>query len=250
MSTQPWYIAFFNEDYLRLYPETNSPERIHAETDGILKFLNLPPGTALLDLCCGYGRHAIALAQRGYKVTGFDLSQPLLTKAKTDAERAGVNVQWVHGDMRQLPFHATFDAVINAFNSFGYFDNDSEDQLVLDQVTQALKQGGLFLQQVGNRDAFVRSYQPIRAACFSDDLILIEERQFDILTSRLCGHIRWIHPNGRRTHSEFQMRIYTPTELARMLHAAGLELEAYFGGLDGTNLTIDSTYIVMLSCKR
>ena len=84
MSEQPWYVTFFGESYLELYEAAVLPERTDKETALILERLSLPPGSGILDLCCGHGRHSIRLAARGFRVTGQDLSEVFLAKAKAD----------------------------------------------------------------------------------------------------------------------------------------------------------------------
>ncbi len=160
---RPWWETFFGEDYLRIYAPVLPPERTAREVEGIVRLLEelgVPPGSGLLDLACGHGRHAIPLAQRGYRVTGQDLSRVFLRRAEEDARAAGVSVRWRHGDMRQIAFDAEFDAVINIFTAFGYFDSEDEDLAVLRQVRKALKSGGVFLLETMHRDALVRGFQP------------------------------------------------------------------------------------------
>src|SRR2546427_9467293 len=126
MTDTPWYKTFFGEDYLRLYESVLTPERTQREVDGIVNLLALPQGSRILDLCCGHGRHAIPLAQHGYQITGLDLSERLLERAEAEAEAQGVNIRWVHRDMKHVPFENEFDAVINVFTSFGYLENEDE----------------------------------------------------------------------------------------------------------------------------
>src|SRR5687768_11398088 len=117
MTDQPWYRQLFGEDYLHDFART--PERTAQEVEGIVQRLALPPGSRILDLCCGHGRHTIPLAQHGYQMTGQDLSELFLRQARTDAEAQGVQVRWFHSDMREIPFENEFDAVINIYVSFG-----------------------------------------------------------------------------------------------------------------------------------
>lgn len=98
-----WYREIFDEDYLRVYGPLFKPERTAKEVEFLLGVLALKPGASILDLCCGYGRHSIELARKGFQVTGYDLSEHLLGAAKQAARESGVNVKWVHGDMRDLP---------------------------------------------------------------------------------------------------------------------------------------------------
>jgi SAM-dependent methyltransferase len=109
------------------------------EVEGIVNLLALPERSEILDLCCGHGRHAIALAQRGYRVTGQDLSEFLLARGRAEADAKTVELDWILSDMRRIPFEQRFDAVINIFSSFGYLETEDEDQRVLDQIHRDLK---------------------------------------------------------------------------------------------------------------
>src|SRR5436853_7510593 len=104
MSTVQWYQSFYGEDHLRIYGPALSPSRTAQEVDGIVSLLGLSPGEAILDLCCGHGRHAIALAQRGYQLVGQDLSEVFLRRAAVDAQAQAVEVRWICKDLRDIPF--------------------------------------------------------------------------------------------------------------------------------------------------
>ena len=102
------------------------------ETAFVVEALGLQEGDRVLDLACGHGRHAIALAQRGMVVTGQDLNEDYLRMARERRQRVkGVEIETVHGDMRDIPFTDEFDAVINMFTAFGYFESEEEDEKVL-----------------------------------------------------------------------------------------------------------------------
>ena len=248
MNKTPWYGPFFGEDYLRHF--RSPPERTAQEAEQIVQRLALPSGSHVLDLCCGYGRHTIPLAQYGYQMTGQDLSEVLLQQARTDAEAQGVQVQWVHSDMRQVQFEEHFDAIINIWTSFGYLENEVEDQKVLHQVHKALKPGGLFLIDFINRDCYVRQFRPHRITRREEGLLDLEELYFDLLTSRGDHRRTIIDPDGQRTELCWSVRWYTLTELAQMLAAAGLQVQSYFGGLDGSDLNLDSRRLVLVSRKQ
>jgi SAM-dependent methyltransferase len=244
-----WYEEFFGEDYLRMYALTLAPERTVQEVEGIVRLLAPPPGSSILDLCCGHGRHAIPLAQRGYRVTGQDLSEFFLQRAQADAQVEGVSVRWVRGDMREIPFEDEFDAVINIFTAFGYFESEEEDQKVLQQVHRALKPGGRFLLELKHREDVIRRYRPSIVTRLDDGLIVTHESELDLLTSRNPVTMTMFFPDGRRKEYRHSVRMYTLTELAQMCEAAGLPLEAYYGGLDGSALTLDSKRLALL-CRK
>lgn len=110
MTTEPgpWYKDFFEGDYLRLWLGAGesthvSPEATERQIEFIVEKLALSPGASILDLCCGHGRHSIPLAQRGFRVTGLDLSEQHLGLAQNAAIEAGAEIEWVHADMREIP---------------------------------------------------------------------------------------------------------------------------------------------------
>jgi len=220
VTATPWYASFFGEEYFDIYDGLLSDERTTREIEGIVKLLALPPGSLMLDLARGHGRHAIPLAERGYRVTGQDLSEVFLNRARADAETRGVQVNWVHSDMREIPFVDEFDAIINIFTAFGYLESDAEDQLVLHQVHKALRPGGRLLLELMHRDALVRGFQPFGVSRSEDDVLVTEERRFDQRTGRNSVRVTLIYPDGRRTELGHQARIYTirpdGTELRRL----------------------------------
>jgi SAM-dependent methyltransferase len=245
MKDIPWYQAFFGEDYLRIYAPFLPPEKTAREVADILALLDLPEGSRILDLCCGNGRHAIPLAQQGYQISGLDLSEYLLEQAVAEAEAQGTAIRWLHSDMRHIPFKNEFDAIINIFTSFGYFENEDEDLRVLQQAYQALKPQGLFLLETVYQPRVMRAFTPHGITRYDDGLIVLEERYIDLLTSRNEVRITMLDAEGRRKEHKHSMRIYTLTELIHMLSSVGLPVQAYYGGLDASALTMDSRLVII-----
>jgi SAM-dependent methyltransferase len=227
-----------------MYSPFLPPQKSQQEAQQIIRLLDLAPGSHILDLCCGQGRHAIALAHQHYHLTGLDQNTNFLQHARIEAEKQNVNVQWQQGDMRSLPFEQQFDAIINIFTSFGYFDTD-EDQIVLQQVSKALKPGGLFLLDTTYQPRVMRTTAANGFTRYSDGLLVLEERHIDLLQSRNEVNISLIYPDGRRKSLQQSIRIYTLTELARMLSSVGLEVQSYYGNLDGSALTLDSRLVIL-----
>lgn len=245
MDEQPWWQQLFGEDYLRAWGPVLPPERTEREVEGILRLLDLPSGSRILDLCCGHGRHAVALAGRGYQVTGQDLSEPFLRGAREAAAARGVAVAWVHGDMRRIPFEDEFDAVLNLFTAFGYFDREEENQQVLEQVAKALRPGGVFLLDFINRERVVREHRPHIISRHDDGLIVLDEGEIDLLAGRTERRVTLLFPGGARREYRHSVRIYTLVELVRMLASAGLELTGYWGDLDGGEFGLGSQRLVI-----
>ncbi|HEY7420135.1 MAG TPA: class I SAM-dependent methyltransferase [Ktedonobacteraceae bacterium] len=244
-NSAPWYQAFFNDDYMRIYAPFLTPEKTAQEVQDIQLLLNLPPGSRILDLCCGYGRHAIPLAQRGYHVTGLDLSEKLLHIAQSSAAEQGVQVRWLQGDMQSLPFAEEFDAVINLFTSFGYLPNDEDNMQVLDQIYHALKSKGKLLLETVHQPRVLRAFSPHGIIRYEDGLLVLEERRINVHSSRNEVHITLIFPDGRRAEYDQSIRLYTLPELNHMLAAAGLQVIASHGELNRSPLSMDSRLVVI-----
>jgi SAM-dependent methyltransferase len=223
-------------------------ERTAAEVNAVVERLGLAPGARLLDLCCGHGRHAVPLAQLGYRVTGLDLSRPLLERAAALAAAGGERVGLVRADMRRLPFaDASFDAVLNLFNAFGYLEDDAQDELALAEVARVLRRGGRFLQELANREALVRGWHDSDVTRTGDGLVVLQERTLNLRSGRERVRYTLLEPDGRQRTTEHAVRLYALTELEAMLGRAGLELLAVHGDLDGGPLELDSSFVVTLS---
>ena len=123
-----WYEEIFDNDYIKVYRETE--KETSNDVDGIIDLLEPTKDQKIIDLCCGYGRHSIELAKRGYTITGYHLSKDFLKHAEQTAHSEGVLVNFIEGDIRDLDYIEEFDIAINLFTSFGYFD-DEENQAVL-----------------------------------------------------------------------------------------------------------------------
>jgi SAM-dependent methyltransferase len=244
-----WWQTFFDDQYLKLYGEVLPAERTEREVKGVLGILGLPQGAKVLDLCCGQGRHSIRLAQTGLRVTGLDLSPHLLAVARRDAEVAGVKLTLVEGDMRQIPFRGTFDAIVNLFTAFGYFDTDAENAKVLRCVARALKPGGQFLIELPNV-YFTRALSTLRTWRESEVGPLLHDVTFDPWTGRDTTTFIWYESGERKTRF-FNVRTYAPHEVIAMLHAARLTPVKLYGGFDMSDYHYrDSRRLIVLAKKE
>ena len=256
---KPWYKALFERDYYDYFYQggprsPRSHEDVGRQADQQVEFivqaLELPEAARVLDLCCGWGRHAVRLAQRGYRVAGLDLSAYHLRLAKAAARRAGVEVEWLHRDMREIPGRAgRFDAIINCFTSFGYFEDEAEDQRVLDGIGRALRPDGRFLIDTMNHDWLMRVF---RASEWHEGPggIMLERRSYHIHTGRIDVDWLFITPEGERRQQFHSLRLYTFTELAAMLSRAGLTVRRTWGGMDSRELSMESPRMIVLAEKR
>lgn len=174
-----WYEEYFTEEWMKFRDGIELLEKAPSEVDFLQKTLRISPPAQILDLGCGFGRHAIELAQRGYKVTGVDISGELLEYAKKMAQQKRLYVSWVQQDMRNIDFSSEFDATVSLYTSFGYFEGEEENCDVLRRISQALRPGGRFVLDVENRDGLLMRYQSRDWWQTSLDDLVMEERRFD-----------------------------------------------------------------------
>ncbi|MBV9774863.1 MAG: class I SAM-dependent methyltransferase [Gemmatimonadetes bacterium] len=227
-STPEWWRDYFDREFVRIYRDFLTPERTTREVEGITEILALPDGARVLDLACGWGRHSIELARAGYRVTGLDFSPTLLARARKRAEAAGVEVEWVRADMREVGRAAEFDAVLSLSSSLGYFLDDEEDLRVLRGAREALRPGGLFLMETMHRDHIVGDYADRDWWETADGATVWVEREFDAVEGISREWLRWRRgeETGEKTHA---LRIRSATEWDALLRRAGLEPVEWYG---------------------
>lgn len=235
------------QDYLLVYSPMLTPEISLQQTDFVIKALNLEKGAKILDLCCGFGRISNRLAEQGYKVVGLDSSQGFLDIARDEAQKLNIEVEYVQGDMRHIPFEDEFDAVINIFTSFGFFsDNDNFD--VLRGVSKSLKANGKFLIDVINRDLVIKNFLPY-TVLNRNEAYIADINTFDPLTS-VSRTSRVIFSNNEMKKSEFFVRLYTYTEIAALLSKTGLSVSSSYGSFStDTPYSLNANRMILVSQK-
>lgn len=243
-----WFRTFFDRDYLDRYSRVTDDRATRAEVEGVVRALGLEPPARILDLACGYGRHAIPLAEMGFEVTGFDLSPDLLAEAELRAQGAGVAVRLMEGDMRKLPFVREFDAVVNLFTSFGFFEEERDSRRVVEGMHAALDEGGRVLMDVINRDAVLRDFRH-RTWNETDEGYVLLEHEYDPLRSRISGTQVHVYGKGTVRTSFLSLRLYAAHEVTALLTAAGFAVEAVYGGFGLEAFEVGSPRIVAVGSR-
>jgi SAM-dependent methyltransferase len=208
----------FGDDYLYFYDAFLTDEVSDAQTDRLWRLLALEGGVDVLDVPCGHGRIANRLAARGACVTGLDADPVFLERARADAAARGVQVDYLRGDMRRLPWEERFDLALNWFTSFGYFD-DEGNRAWLREARKTLRPRGRLAMDLWNRDAFARNWQPVTMSERDGDL-QIDRHALDLLTGR-AETDRFIVRGGRVRAVHFSVRFFSFTELRDLLFDAG-----------------------------
>ncbi len=244
-----WWQSYFDAGYLREYEPLFSLEEDRHQVARLVELLGLPTGARVLDCPCGQGRHAHLLAEAGFDVDGVDLSAPLLAKA---CERgAGRTLRYRRGDMRRLPSAWTgrFDAVLNLFTSFGFFADPGDDARVIREFARVLSPGGRLVWHGGDRDGVMAKFVARDWWTTSDGTLVAQERQFDPLTGFLTVESSW---RGRRVAEDrvHRIRLYTPSQLAEMMRAAGLVVELAFDAFSDRPVNRRTSEMLLVARKE
>lgn len=248
--TPPSAATAYGENYYQAYKDQFSPEETRAEVDGVIRLLELAPQARVLDVSCGFGRHSVELARRGYHVTGLDLSPHLLRHARDAAKTTQVDVTWIEADMRDIPVPAEpYDAVVSLFSSFGLLGTDKEELKAARAMAHVLAPGGKALIETVNREIMLRRWVSKRWREQPDGTLICDKLKFEVTTGILHSEETAISPDGQRTYAKDQLRLWSFTELALLLQVSGFEAVAPFGNLDGSSYTWDSYRMAVVAHK-
>ena len=244
-----WWASYFDAHYLLEYEPLFSPARDRSEVARLIEILGLPVGARVLDVPCGQGRHALLLAEAGYRVDGLDYSADLLARAR--ALGTNSTLRYTRGDMRRLParWSSRFDAVVNLFTSFGFFLDPRDDERVMAEFARVLTPGGVLVWHGASRDGVMASFLTRDWWTVHDGTIVAHERAFDPLAGILTVRSTW--RGRRRTGSrEHRIRLYTATRLSELSLAAGLVVQEAYDGWRDRPLTRRSTEMLLVARKR
>ena len=244
-----WYEETFGRDYLSLYPHRNDEEAARDISD-LLKLINPPRDGRLLDLCCGAGRHLIALRCEGFtRLAGLDLSEDLLAEARVRLDAAGMNdVHLIKADMREIPGTEQYSTIISLFTSFGYFADIREDERVLASAYRALASNGTFVLDTLNREHVLAS------------LIATEERELGEMHISIRRHITGdglrvekvthiTQPGSPDMTYRESVRMYERQEIEDVLARIGFVNTRFFGNLQGQAYSSSSPRMVFATSK-
>ncbi|HSR30524.1 MAG TPA: class I SAM-dependent methyltransferase [Anaerolineae bacterium] len=200
------------------------------EVDFVLSVLGLEPGAAILDLCCGVGRHSLELARRGYRVSGVDRTSAYLQTARERTALEFLDVEWIQADMRDFVRPDAFDGAINLFTSFGYFEDPAEDHRVVQNIFRSLRPGGTLIMEMMGKEILARIFLPHDWREMPDGTLFLQERS--LTRDWTWIENRWILvKDGQKREFATGHRIYDGAGLKALLLDVGFESVELFGAL-------------------
>jgi len=238
--------SFWRELYPFMFPE----KRVADADEQVAKALALtkPPGKSVLDLCCGPGRCSIALAKKGFRVTGVDKTTYLLNKARAKAKAARVNIEWVREDMRDFVRPASFALVLSMFTSFGYFDDRQDDMTVLQNMFTSLQPGGACLIEVLGKERLAKILQPTISTVLPGGTLMVERHEIFDDWTRVRNEWLVIR-KGQVKSFKFHHTIYSGLELRDRMERAGFVDVTLHGNLDGDEYGPNAERLIAIGRK-
>lgn len=234
-----WWRRIFNSMYLRTDADVVEDKQVTKnEVEIFTSILNAPKESAILDLACGQGRHSIELAKQGFSnITGLDRSHYLIRKAKSVTQQEGLKITFKEGDARKLPFPPdTFDVVMILGNSFGYFESNEDDMMILKEVFRVLKPEGRFLIDVADGSYLRNNYQPRSWEWIDKKYYVCRERSLAkdnerLISREIISHVE----KGIIVDQFYAERLYTCDMLSDIFARAGYNNIIFHDSIEGVS---------------
>lgn len=241
---EQWYL---DENFWRTFGPLMFTEASFAEAaEQVQQFVEMLPADAdqALDLGCGPGRHALALAKLGFQVTAVDTSRQLLDEL--EQRRGPLPIEIVQADMRHFERHKAFDLILIMWTSFGYFEDEADHAAVLERVRASLSSSGVLVLDVVGLEYLARSLEPVHLSETDDGRLLIERPLLTDSMRRLDNE--WLLIDGDRVRrARFSHRVWSAGELSQLLRAHGLEPIGIHGGYDGRDYDLDAERLIVIA---
>ena len=238
-----WFANWFDSPYYHTLYKNRDEKEAQVFIDNLIDYLQIPKGSKLIDIACGKGRHAKYFNKKGMDVVGVDLSQNSINTAKKDENK---NLQFSVHDMRENYQENAFDVVTNLFTSFGYFENNKDEQKAINAMANNLKKEGILIIDFMNAKKVIAN------------LVLNEQKtinniQFDITRQVKDGFIlKDIRITDGKEEQQFQEKVkaITLADYSEFITNAGLKIIDIFGNYKLDNFDEEISDRLILICKK
>lgn len=233
-------------------------DRAQYQADALITLFNqhdVPEDGLILDHCCGIGRHSVLLAEKGYNVVGVDISPEFIERAKEIALEMKVqdNCSFKVGDVRKLDEvleGETFDAVINMFTSLGYYDDQTEIQ-ILGKIREATKTDGVLIIDAANRERMIRNFIPAYYEEYEENQVYLVKNHLNLEKSVLEKEWTIYEKDGEDLKhintTYITQRILSLHEQIRFLAEAGWTYDEVYGDFDLSPFSVNARHMITVS---
>ena len=238
-----WFANWFDSPYYHTLYKNRDEKEAQVFIDNLIDYLQIPKGSKLIDIACGKGRHAKYFNKKGMDVVGVDLSQNSINTAKKDENK---NLQFSVHDMRENYQKDAFDVVTNLFTSFGYFENNKDEQKAINAMENNLKKEGILIIDFMNAKKVI-------ANLVLNEQKMINNIQFDITRQVKDGFIlKDIRITDGKEQQQFQEKVkaITLADYSEFITNAGLKIIDIFGNYKLDNFDEEISDRLILICKK
>ena len=230
MAVPDWTHDYFEHGYGQRWGLRPPSDEVRRAPEGLWQLLQLAPASRVIDIGCGHGRHALALAERGADVVGLDFAVALLNRARQLEQELGTRGVWIRGDMRRLPFRTECAYAAILMDAFGFFETDDEHEAVLREAARVLMTDGRMALKIVNGGRVLDDFRGTEREERDGTVVsVVNSLAFDPprLTQR-------ISVSGSRGDGEYvrRQRLYRVDELRAALERAGFTVVDVFGNPD------------------
>jgi len=238
-----WFAHWFDSPYYHTLYKNRDEKEAQAFIDNLVNHLQIPIGSKLIDIACGKGRHATYFNSLGFNVVGLDLSLNCIASTK---ENENPTLQFEVHDMLEVYQENTFDVATNLFTSFGYFEDDKDEQKAINAMASNLKIGGFLVIDFMNVKKVIAN------------LVLKEQKTIDGITFDIsrkieAGHIIkniQITDGVIKQHFQEKVKAITLTNYSEFITTAGLKIIDIFGNYKLDNFDEKIADRLILICKK
>lgn len=229
-------------------------EDTNRQVDFLIEKLQLKGGEKILDLACGFGRHSLELARRGFNVTGIDITPDYVNYASQAAEKEQLNARFICSDIREVEFENEFDVVLNmADGAIGYLENEEENLKIFDVISKALKPGGKHFMDIMNGDYAVTHF-PCKLWDAGEQCLTLSEFEWDNDTKiMLYGQIdyRYGEPLPKPVMEWGNtIRLYNIEEVKNIFAKLGMTVASTYADFSGKPSSKNDIQLMVISEKK
>ena len=247
--SKEWFRSWFSDkNYLEVYRHRNEEDARNL-ANLIQRSIDLKHGDKILDVCCGAGRHSIEFALRGYDVTGFDLSEFLISQAKKTSaalKEKKIKVRFLIKDMVRFNFKGKFDAAFNLFTSFAYFEKDEDNFKVIKNVSDSVRKKGFFVFDFVNERNLRKTLVPYDRKKYNGNTF-IQSRKIE--NDFIYKTIK-IQKAGREFEFVERLKLYDKKTLTDVFNNNGLKVISCFGDYYGNKFSSENSKRLILIAQK